>query len=342
MLELLAAARIDTKKLHANTSKIFPLKQKLQALLSQRAELKHTAQRALVSYVRSIHLHADKLVFDAGALPLNALAESMGLVACPNVKFLGTRPGKAQPQKNWAAIGRPQKSGAAEEMDREVGAAGHCRTADELDAASRDDAVEHPLTGSGVSPAAEPASPGGESDEDATGLVFGRKARQVKPRNKMMRMISRNTAERRGNGAVKTGTTPNCEVVLGPAEALLRVRRTFVPPDEGLHSLTFERQHVKKTRIRKTGSVLTNTRTVFDDDGVALDRPDGFEGIAREKGGGGTLPTDLEARVVAVRAALKATSEGDRERERERVRGKHREQKRKRNLADMESSGARA
>ncbi len=45
-------------------------------------------QRALVAYVRSVFLAPDKRVFDAPALPLEAIAASWGLLAAPRMRFL--------------------------------------------------------------------------------------------------------------------------------------------------------------------------------------------------------------------------------------------------------------
>ncbi len=89
MLDKLVGARISASKLSVNAKAVFQTRPKLQAMLSERAELKYTAQRAFVSYVRSVHLQADKEVFDATSLPLGPLAESMGLLAPPRVRFLG-------------------------------------------------------------------------------------------------------------------------------------------------------------------------------------------------------------------------------------------------------------
>ena len=112
MVNLLQQARIPLRKLSTNASKVFAMRDKLQALLSSRAELKYTAQRAFVSYVRSVHLQANKEVFDASALPLAEYAASLGLLAAPRVrltgggKLAGAKGGTVDPKKggtNWAA-----------------------------------------------------------------------------------------------------------------------------------------------------------------------------------------------------------------------------------------------
>ena len=49
ILERLAAGKVLVRKLAVNTKHVHSLKSKLQALLAERPELKHTAQRAFVS-----------------------------------------------------------------------------------------------------------------------------------------------------------------------------------------------------------------------------------------------------------------------------------------------------
>ena len=72
MVDLLNAAKVAMKKLAPNAKAIHSLKPKLQALLSERPELKYTAQRAFVSYIRSVHLQGNKSIFDVSTLPLSA------------------------------------------------------------------------------------------------------------------------------------------------------------------------------------------------------------------------------------------------------------------------------
>eukprot|EP00775_Hariotina_reticulata_P001057 gene1057-1392_t len=52
------------------------------------SELKAFAQSALVAHVRSVFLQPNKAVFDAAALPIDEYAESLGLLAAPQLKFL--------------------------------------------------------------------------------------------------------------------------------------------------------------------------------------------------------------------------------------------------------------
>lgn len=64
---------------------------KLEAMLAKDVELKAMAQRAFVTYVKSVCLMKDKAVFDVQALDLEALARSMGLAVAPRVRFLKKR-----------------------------------------------------------------------------------------------------------------------------------------------------------------------------------------------------------------------------------------------------------
>ena len=106
----LQQARIPLRKLSTAPEGLRDARQ-LQALLSSRAELKYTAQRAFVSYVRRCTSRRTKK-FDASALPLAEYAASLGLLAAPRVrltgggKLAGAKGGTVDPKKggtNWAA-----------------------------------------------------------------------------------------------------------------------------------------------------------------------------------------------------------------------------------------------
>ncbi|KAL7749592.1 ATP-dependent RNA helicase dbp4 [Sorochytrium milnesiophthora] len=106
MLQVLENKKVPIKKIQINPSKTVKVRGQLQALCSQFPELKYLGQKAFVSYVRSIHLQANKAVFDVNALPLDEFAESLGLPGSPKIKFI---------QKSQAKNDRrgPQLSDAA-------------------------------------------------------------------------------------------------------------------------------------------------------------------------------------------------------------------------------------
>ena len=88
MLAALRDKRIAIESIKPRDSKVQSIQNQLQAFAFHDAELKHLAQRAFVSYVRSVHLHRDKHTFDVAALPLAAFAAALGLPGAPKVKFL--------------------------------------------------------------------------------------------------------------------------------------------------------------------------------------------------------------------------------------------------------------
>ncbi|EOD33059.1 hypothetical protein EMIHUDRAFT_71837, partial [Emiliania huxleyi CCMP1516] len=87
-VDQLSAARIATQRLRPNKQQADAARAQAATAVRERADIKYTAQRALVSYVRSVKLQADKAVFDASSLPLQKLAESYGLAAAPRVRSL--------------------------------------------------------------------------------------------------------------------------------------------------------------------------------------------------------------------------------------------------------------
>lgn len=326
MLPLLETARIQLHKLTPNASRVFPLRAKLQALLSQRAELKHTAQRAFVSYVRSIHLQANKEVFDARSLNLEELATSMGLLSAPRVRFLS----RGADGKNWS--GRPQE-----------GESGSHESGSDEGASDDNETTNHT---SDLTDSIQDA----DEDESDDALLSKGKKRKTQPRNKLMRLLTRNTADRRDSAGTSQpageDAAPIVSRVKDRADDILHVKRRILPDDElplgGEKVVEREADDAatrkpKKIKIRKGGTVEGATRTVFDEYGEPLQErfQGGFEKLVDEK----PSMERTEDRVAAVKAALRQTAEADRERERQRVREKHKEQKRKRKLAQAEATG---
>lgn len=86
-----------------------PIGNALQAHAFQDTEIKYLAQKAFVSYLRSIHLMKDKEVFDVTRLPLKEYAGSLGLPGVPKVKFMAAEKAKARKD------GRAEKESESEE-----------------------------------------------------------------------------------------------------------------------------------------------------------------------------------------------------------------------------------
>lgn len=78
--------------LQANKTKVQPVSGALAGLLSKDPDLKYMAQRAFTTYLRSIHVRADKSIFDVTQLPHAEYAASLGLPTTPRIRFLKRGP----------------------------------------------------------------------------------------------------------------------------------------------------------------------------------------------------------------------------------------------------------
>jgi ATP-dependent RNA helicase DDX10/DBP4 len=60
----------------------------MEAYLAQSQELKETAQRSFISYLKSVYLMRNKKVFNVESIDFDEYAKSLGLVVTPRVRFL--------------------------------------------------------------------------------------------------------------------------------------------------------------------------------------------------------------------------------------------------------------
>ncbi|GAA5916607.1 hypothetical protein JCM6882_009174 [Rhodosporidiobolus microsporus] len=87
MVKRFEAKRMEVNKIKANEKKKQSIRGLLQSAAFQYPEIKFLAQRAFISYVRSVHLQKDKTVFKVDDLPLDEYAASLGLAGAPKIKF---------------------------------------------------------------------------------------------------------------------------------------------------------------------------------------------------------------------------------------------------------------
>ncbi|TKA55913.1 hypothetical protein B0A53_01610 [Rhodotorula sp. CCFEE 5036] len=99
MLRRLAAKKIEVNKIKANEKKKQSIRSQLQSAAFQFPEIKFLAQRAFISYVRSVHLQKDKTIFKVDALPLEEYAASLGLAGAPKIRFTSKQEASAQKNK---------------------------------------------------------------------------------------------------------------------------------------------------------------------------------------------------------------------------------------------------
>ncbi|EIM87449.1 DEAD-domain-containing protein [Stereum hirsutum FP-91666 SS1] len=98
MMKSLKEKGVEVAKIKIRESKTQSIENMLQNLAFQEPEIKYLAQRAFVSYLRSVHLQKDKEVFKVTELPAEEFAASLGLPGAPKIKFLSKE--KAKEKKN--------------------------------------------------------------------------------------------------------------------------------------------------------------------------------------------------------------------------------------------------
>lgn len=98
IIEKLEANKIPISEIKVNPEQIISPQAKLELFVAKSNELKATAQRAFVSYFKSLFLMRDKTVFDVKSVDSYKFARSLGLIAAPRVRFI-QRMEKKGPQK---------------------------------------------------------------------------------------------------------------------------------------------------------------------------------------------------------------------------------------------------
>lgn len=93
VIKLLEKAKIPINKIHVDERQLISPMVKIQSFLAQSPELKETAKRAFVAYVKSVALMKDKSVFDVSSLDMEGYAKSLGLLVTPRVRFLSRNGG---------------------------------------------------------------------------------------------------------------------------------------------------------------------------------------------------------------------------------------------------------
>ncbi|XP_017048059.1 probable ATP-dependent RNA helicase DDX10 [Drosophila ficusphila] len=79
---------LDIRCVQIDPKKLFSPRVKIEAFLAQFPELRATAQRAFLSYIKSVFLMRNKRLFNVFSLDLDAFAQSLGLAVTPRVPFL--------------------------------------------------------------------------------------------------------------------------------------------------------------------------------------------------------------------------------------------------------------
>ncbi|XP_028165918.1 probable ATP-dependent RNA helicase DDX10 [Ostrinia furnacalis] len=88
IVEDLRNRKIPINKISVDPSKVVAPQRKIEALLSDNTDLKQTAQRAFVNYLKSVFLMKNKDIFNVQLLDTDAYARSLGLIVPPRVRFM--------------------------------------------------------------------------------------------------------------------------------------------------------------------------------------------------------------------------------------------------------------
>ncbi|KAJ2950849.1 hypothetical protein O0L34_g5207 [Tuta absoluta] len=88
IVEDLTKRKIPINKIAVDPIKVVAPQRKIESLLSDNTELKQTAQRAFVNYVKSIFMMKNKEIFNVQLLDTDAYARSLGLIVPPRIKFM--------------------------------------------------------------------------------------------------------------------------------------------------------------------------------------------------------------------------------------------------------------
>lgn len=88
MVEELKSRKIPINKIAIDPKKMFSPRAKMEAFLAANQELKESAQRAFVAYIKSVVLMKNKKIFNVEKLNTDEFARSLGLVVVPRIRFL--------------------------------------------------------------------------------------------------------------------------------------------------------------------------------------------------------------------------------------------------------------
>jgi ATP-dependent RNA helicase DDX10/DBP4 len=90
MLKQLERKKIPLQQVHVRPKRKQSISEQIQQLCFKNPDVKYLAQKAFISYTRSIYLQHDKTTFKFASLPLDEFATSLGLPGTPNIKMSNT------------------------------------------------------------------------------------------------------------------------------------------------------------------------------------------------------------------------------------------------------------
>lgn len=115
MIEELRENKIPINKIQIDPKRLFSPRVKMEAYIAQSTELRESAQRAFVSYIKSVYLMKNKKIFDVDKLNFDEYARSLGLVVTPRVRFLQRI--KKRKEANTQNTVESEESGTEEDIE---------------------------------------------------------------------------------------------------------------------------------------------------------------------------------------------------------------------------------
>ena len=90
-IQKLEQRQINLKKLSSRASSQLTIQPVLEKMNAENKDLQHLAKRAVVSYLRSVHLMKDKSVFKIDEIDKQKLATSYGLLNAPTIEVVSKK-----------------------------------------------------------------------------------------------------------------------------------------------------------------------------------------------------------------------------------------------------------
>ncbi|GAA6011808.1 hypothetical protein JCM10207_004251 [Rhodosporidiobolus poonsookiae] len=342
MVRRFEAKKMEVNKIKANDKKKQSIRSQLQSAAFQFPEIKFLAQRAFISYVRSVHLQKDKSIFKVDTLPLEEYAASLGLAGAPKIKF--TTKQQASEAKNKVR----QVEDIRKDLEERVGGSDDDEDEDESEEGSgeeddeeasegeSDEEDEREEAGAVAGPSSTRAGAADEDEDKAKGVktkydrMFARKSQTILS-DHYTKLISHD------DEAGASGSTDLLAAGAGDDDDFMTIKRRDHALDESaLPASSFVSKRKLKMGQSKKAMLSTKgnpSKLVFDDEGEGhaiyeLGDEDDFRAL-------GDAEEQRRAFVEKEGRALKQQDVLDKKRAKE----KKRERKRKRKDGDREAHG---
>ncbi|XP_006455286.1 hypothetical protein AGABI2DRAFT_153325 [Agaricus bisporus var. bisporus H97] len=333
MTAVLEKKGLEVNKIKIRPSKTQNIENQLQKLAFQDPEIKYLAQRAFVSYLRSIYLQKHKSVFKIDELPVERFAESLGLPGAPKIKFLSKEAVKRR--KNASRMAEAAHAEATDEKKAPRSKATQLAEEEEEDSEEAEEGSEEASSGASGSG----ASSGEEEGSEGKTMMPEKAGKLGAVRTKYDRMFERknqNILSEHYSKLISHDPASDSE------DEFITLKRADHDLDDAASTEQDLRENLSK-RKQKLGrakrTLLTggvNTKLVFDDEGIAHPLYELEDGEKWFEERGGLSGAQEEGRKFAQgeRDKMKVADVVDREE----AKDKKREKKRKRKEREREAT----